>query len=293
MGKKERLNEAVRFLKYKGIVKTQEDVAKAMGSSRSNISSALSGKESVLTDSFVARFCATFPHISYAWLLLGSGDMLASSAKTVNDRIRDVLKSESISLQTLGEKSGENFEPLQYYLDNDIEPGEEAINRFCLALNVNKQWIKSGEGDIYKAEILFEKSFDEEMRPRLPMNVSGHCICEYLKGAKRLMCDERPVIRQFPDYDFTMVLKNDSMQPRYWKGDEVACQKVDNMDFEKIEWGHEYVVDTKKIGPRLKLIYEKGSDFVLRSYDSEKFPDFVVPKSEVCALYRVVGMIRV
>ena len=289
---KERLNEAVRYLKYKGIVKTQDNIASKMGAARGNVSSALSGKKGVLTDQFIQRFYKAFPQFSYQWLLFGTGDMLESTGKTAKDRIREVLKMESVSLQTLGERSGEDFESLQYYLDKDKEPTDEAIQRFCNALHVNKEWIKSGNGDIYRTKTIAEKTLDNEIKPRLPMNVYGHGICEYLNGTMRNMCDGRPLIKQFPEYDFTLVLNDDSMAPKYWKGDEIALRKVDILDFNYIEWGHEYVIDTMKLGPRFKIIYEKESSLVLRSCDMERYPDFLVPKSEVYAIYRVVGMIR-
>jgi hypothetical protein len=213
---KKRLNMAVNWLKYKGIVKTQQEIASKMGAGRGNISSALSGKKEYLTDKFLIRFHDTFPEISFTWLMSDEGKMVVE--------------------------------------DTEI------------------------------------KKTVDEMRPRLPMNVSKHGIYEYLGGTKRYMCDERPIIKQFPEYDFTLVLNDDSMAPRYWNGDEIALKRREALN--NIEWGHEYVIDTMRLGPRLKMIYENGSNFLLRSYDMVRYPDFLVPKSEVYAIYRVVGMIR-
>lgn len=91
--KKNRLNEAVKYLKYKGIVKTQEDIASKIGCSRSNVSSALAGKKSVLTDNFIRRFCDAFTEISYRWLLTGVGDML-SNVETNGINWKDAFKDE-------------------------------------------------------------------------------------------------------------------------------------------------------------------------------------------------------
>ena len=152
MDRKKRINEAVKYLKYKGIVKTQEDIAAKMKAGRPSVSSALAGKDGFLTDSFIARFCATFKQISYTWLLLGEGDMLSNREKTINDRIRDILKIESVSLETLGERTGQDFEVLQNCIDNDVEPSEEVMVRFCEALGINEDWIKTGEGEIYESD---------------------------------------------------------------------------------------------------------------------------------------------
>lgn len=91
--KKKRFNEAVKYLKYKGIVKTQEDIASKIGCSRPNVSSALAGKKSVLTDNFIRRFCDAFTEISYRWLLTGEGDML-SNVETNEINWKDAFKDE-------------------------------------------------------------------------------------------------------------------------------------------------------------------------------------------------------
>ncbi len=75
MDKKERINKAFDYLKFKKIIKTQEDVAKMMKASKSNVCSALKGVEGVLTESFIQRFSRTFG-ISFEWLLTGEGEML-------------------------------------------------------------------------------------------------------------------------------------------------------------------------------------------------------------------------
>lgn len=73
----ERLNEAFNYLRFKGLVKTQKDLAEAIGATAPNVSSALKGDEKFLTDSFIARFSDAFGEVSSHWLLTGEGDMLS------------------------------------------------------------------------------------------------------------------------------------------------------------------------------------------------------------------------
>lgn len=78
MNKKERFNEAFRFLRGKGFVQTQKDVAEKMGSTAPNVSSALKGVESVLTENFLRRFNSAFDGVfSDDWLISGEGEMLS------------------------------------------------------------------------------------------------------------------------------------------------------------------------------------------------------------------------
>lgn len=74
----ERLNEAFNYLRFKGLVKTQKDLAEAIGATAPNVSSALKGDDKFLTDSFISRFSDAFEEVSSHWLLTGEGDMLAS-----------------------------------------------------------------------------------------------------------------------------------------------------------------------------------------------------------------------
>lgn len=82
MNKNNRLADAIRYLQGKGIVKTQRDVAIKMGSTPPNVSSALKGVESVLTDKFLYRFNAAFGGIfNDEWLVTGNGEMLSGEHK--------------------------------------------------------------------------------------------------------------------------------------------------------------------------------------------------------------------
>jgi len=84
MEKKERFVKAYEYLKSIGLVHTQKDVAEKMNSTAPNVSSAMKGVESVLTDRFLSRFCEAFNGVfSLNWLLTGEGPMLQPSSEAV------------------------------------------------------------------------------------------------------------------------------------------------------------------------------------------------------------------
>lgn len=86
MTRKEVIKNAYEYLKTKGIVHTQKDVAQKMGASPSNISSAMSGVEAVLTDKFLGRFNAAFGNVfNDEWLLTGQGKMLRPVTQSVGN----------------------------------------------------------------------------------------------------------------------------------------------------------------------------------------------------------------
>lgn len=124
-------------------------------------------------------------------------------------------------------------------------------------------------------------------KPRLPVSAAAGRLSIYVDGVMRHQCDEMPIIRSLPDYDFTMFIKGNSMEPKYESGDEIALRKATI-----IEWGKDYVLDTDD-GPIFKKIYEDGDNIRCVSYNHDEYPDFLVPKESIYGFYRFVGLVRV
>lgn len=77
---KERFNRAFAYLRGEQIIKGQKDLAEKLGATPGNISKALSGDKSALTNNLMKRFCAAFPGMfNLRWLILGEGNMLQSA----------------------------------------------------------------------------------------------------------------------------------------------------------------------------------------------------------------------
>lgn len=85
MERKERIDKAFKYLKYKGIANTQRNIADKMKSTAQNVSSALKGDERYLTDNFLIRFNEAYNDIfSIRWLLTGEGEMLATPTSQIH-----------------------------------------------------------------------------------------------------------------------------------------------------------------------------------------------------------------
>lgn len=86
MDMKERFNRAFAYLRGEQIIKGQKDLAEKLGATPGNISKALSGDKSALTNNLMKRFCAAFPGMfNLRWLILGEGNMLQSAENGSRD----------------------------------------------------------------------------------------------------------------------------------------------------------------------------------------------------------------
>ena len=125
-------------------------------------------------------------------------------------------------------------------------------------------------------------------KPRLPVSASAGSLSQYSQGVLLEQCEQMPIIRNFPDYDYTMFIKGNSMEPKYESGDEIAIKKAEFV----IEWGKDYVLDTED-GVIFKKIYDEGANIRCVSYNHDEYPDFLVPKEIIYGYYKFVGLVRV
>jgi SOS-response transcriptional repressor LexA len=122
-------------------------------------------------------------------------------------------------------------------------------------------------------------------RPRiLNYAMAGH-LSDELEEIK----EYAPVNPLMPDYDCTIIIRGDSMEPTYQSGDEIALRDVTKTGF--IQWGAPHVMDTTQ-GIVLKRLYDDPKGIKCVS-DNKMYEPFVVPKSEVYHIYRIVGFVRV
>ena len=162
--------------------------------------------------------------------------------------------------------------------------GNEIINAFP---NVRRDWLLFGEGDMYEGEVSTEYKIPVDTRPRLPKAMSDGHLEDYYMGSKRIKCQEKPIITQFADYDFSLILKNNRMSPKYERGDELFFKKSTI-----VEWGNDYLIDTSE-GAKFKKILPDGEGIRCVSYNKEEFPEFIMPKNMIFGYYRLVGVLRI
>ena len=172
---------------------------------------------------------------------------------------------------------------------------------FCATYGnlLSPDWILDGVGEMIQREYYHPKTKKlpsnlptikevKGTKPRIPTMAMAGSLPDYIDGVMSYQCDYQPVIHQMPSYDFTMIVKGNSMEPKFEGGDEIACKRV----YDVIEWGKTYVLDTSD-GAVIKRIYDAGDKIRCVSYNKDEYPDFFVDKDNVRGFYKVVGLIRI
>lgn len=160
---------------------------------------------------------------------------------------------------------------------------------------VSPHWLLTGRGKMLfedKTELApisrLDDDNDIETRPRIPFDAAAGALSVITQSVAEGQCERFPVIPRFPQYDFTIMVKGDSMEPEFRSGDEIACRLIDEPSF--IQWGRPHVLDTNQ-GVVLKRIYNR-SDAVLCKSDNHFYEDFEIPKEDIIHIAIVVGSIR-
>ena len=216
-------------------------------------------------------------------------------------RLSRLIETEGLSQRQFADKIGYSYSSLNKIMLGLRGVPNALIGRISETYKeVRVDWLLYGEGEMYKDDqhILDAQALKKHMeklptRPRLPKSMSeGHIEQYYGAGKKRGLCQEKPIITQFSDYDFSLVMKNNRMSPKYERGDEIFFKKASFP-----EWGNDFLLDTDD-GPKFKRIFEatneKGEKCVrCASYNKEEFPDFLIKKDLIHEYYRCVGVLRI
>lgn len=206
----------------------------------------------------------------------------------MRERIKALIHRESLTQREFANKLGRQPSNV-----SQILTGERRIPRGFAAdviqafPHIRKDWLVFGDGPMCDGEESLSDILHQDTKPRLPKTVSGGHLTDYYDGGHRALCSEQDIVSQFAEYEFSMILKDTHMSPKYERGDELFFRKSTI-----IEWGNDYLLDTEE-GPKFKKIYDDKDSVRCVSYNKEEYPEFLVPKNLIYGYYRLVGVLRI
>lgn len=210
-------------------------------------------------------------------------------------RLEMILNHLNISAATLASELGRGRPQFLY----DIQKGKTKNISTELAKQIisvypefNEVWIITGQGQMLAAR---EQRFRDAKKDVLPL-IPYPAIGGYTEDNWTALLNDCPLYA-IPDIktpaDFLIKVGGESMQPKYYEGDLLACKVITEILF--FQWGKTYVVDTSQ-GVMVKNVYEDKTNpdnILLVSENGEKYPPFAIPKSDIRKLALVVGSLRI
>lgn len=249
----ERLKSVYRFLYAGGEVYSKKDFAQKMCANPSALSSAFSGRENYLTESLCKRVVDAFPQISLDWLLNGNGSMVV---------------------------------------------GGSPISKHDVAISGNNITNSPNSCNVAGGDLIFpsqrETALHEvEILPMVPANIAikqDLDVWKYMSETKVETC-RYPSFPMFPDVKLYYTVRLDAMSPRFEPGDVLAL--VPFPEHGTIIAGNPYIVDTYSMGFVFRLVYNRGDSLECKATNTESiYEDFLIEKTDVIRLYRVLGLVR-
>lgn len=199
------------------------------------------------------------------------------SVKHLNDN--KVTMDLGLSIGTIGKSRKEGR-------DLSDKVVEQILNFYT---DLNRAYLLAGEGEMLKDA---PQQPAAVTLPLLPYGVMAGKPGEDIEGTRLEDCEKYTV----PDFSakgakFLARVDGASMYPKFNSGDMLACRMLNDPQF--IQWGRIYVMDTTQ-GPLVKRLFpcpDDESKIRCHSENTEKFPDFDIPKSDVRRMALVVGYI--
>ncbi|MBD5315926.1 MAG: hypothetical protein HDS08_07225 [Bacteroides sp.] len=248
-------------------------IEKEIGASRGVLSKAIKNGTDVQSK-WLALICEKFPHFSPQWILLGEGEMIID-----NNNAKNIANTKNIHTESVHSNQDRS------HVVNDMPP-TAPTDQSVLSKRNPKQQNKS-----------FEKILASSRNPEAIPLVSVQAVGGF--AGRDFSIQEHDIegyyiIPKFRhlDVDFLIEVTGDSMMPRFFPGDIIACSIITNPRF--IQWNKAYLIATREDGMIVKRLRRSTEpDCLLAVSDNEDYEPFDIPKSEIDGLARVVGVIHV
>lgn len=237
---------------------------------------------------------------------------LSEEARQIGDRIRTLCNTLFKGNNSLfARELGTSDTNIRNYMSG-VKPKSDFLSLLVEKVGISAEWLLLGKGDIFETNDKSKENAtsyipkQEEVHPHRPdeMTIAPNpgvgiplIPVEAMAGAFRGAIEIRNadlqwyIVPAFDGADFLIMIKGDSMFPKYQSGDLIACKKVSMQDI-FFQWGKAYVVDTDQ-GVLVKNV-RPGTErdhITLESVNPAYLP-FQLPLEGIYNVAIVLGVIR-
>lgn len=216
----------------------------------------------------------------------------------ISDRIAAFIQAKGISTRALEQKIGCSNGLLGKCINKRTEISSQWISKIIEAFpDINSEWFMTGKGSMFKnnSDEFRTNSTQQTSQnnglgvPLIPFNA----MAGYLSGEMSINEDEcEKLYMPGLKADFVIKISGNSMEPRYYDGDYVACEKTTLSDM-FFEWDKVYVVDTE-CGVLIKRVNPGATDNeILLESDNKKYRPISMPVKSIYHIALVKGVARI
>jgi SOS-response transcriptional repressor LexA len=206
------------------------------------------------------------------------------------ERIKQYIDYKSISVAAFEKSIGMSNASFGKCLKKGGAIGTDKLeNILSIYPDISPNWLLTGNGDMLRNTTELTPTKDGTGIPLIPVEAMAGCFT----GSQTVLLQEcdHYVVPAFKNADFLIYVRGDSMQPRYYSGDMVACKMLSPTDL-FFQWGKVYVLDTDQ-GALIKKV-EQGTDdeTITLVSENENYKPFQIPRRAIYHIAIVMGLIR-
>ena len=211
----------------------------------------------------------------------------------IRDRLFRIAEYKGLSMRKFEEICNLNRGNISNMTENGTI-GSDKLSKIIDAISdVNIEWLLSGRGEMLKS--------DDEQPQLIPLNTpEGGIPLVPIEAWAGLFHGEQSValadcehffVPAFKNADFIIQVHGDSMTPRYYSGDLVACKFFPLSDI-FFQWGKVYVLDTNQGALIKKVRPGSSNDTITLISENPDYEPFELPRSCIYNIALVQGLIR-
>ena len=207
---------------------------------------------------------------------------------TIHERIKYLVAALAGGKNTLfAQKLGVSEANIRGYIKN-VVPKADVLEKIVSSYDVNAEWLLTGLGNMEKQNPI-EPTNDGTGIPLIPVEA----MAGYFTGEQTVLLQEceRYVVPMFRNADFLIYVRGDSMQPRYFSGDMVACKMLSLTDI-FFQWGKVYIVDTDQGVLIKKVMRGTSADTITLVSENPQYEPFEISRRGIYHIALVMGLIR-
>ena len=254
--------------------------------SKTGISRGTLESKTGITEDVLTKFFTTFPEVSIQWVMTGVGNMTENTKDFAprQDINPDLVKTDP----TIGNNYTPSTAPTIDNSDGGSPNNPYTENPSGFPLISHKHSV-----DPYKP---FERLMNPPAEPEGIPFVSVRAVGGFAGKDFSIQKQDIEAYYVVPKFrnlnvDFLIEVIGDSMMPRIFPGDIIACSIIRNPQF--IQWNKPYLISSEEQGMIVKRLKKsKENDCFLAVSDNPDYDPFDIPKTDIQGLARVVGVIH-